>query len=129
MSTWGDVVGSDNQEPPDSLVNFNDISSLVDKFGNQPGAPAKSRADIDPDIPNQIIDFTDISRVVDAFRGLACPYTGPPITDPCGRAARVDTGLGRYDPHPSSRVEPVVISLEPSAWRFKPACRSMWMRT
>ncbi|MGB2988149.1 MAG: right-handed parallel beta-helix repeat-containing protein [Phycisphaerae bacterium] len=89
-SLWGDVV-SDCPGipcgPPNGVANFDDISSLVDKFRNLPGAPQKSRADIAGDpplgIPDQLGNFVDISYCVDAFRGLPYPFEGPPVTDPC----------------------------------------------
>jgi hypothetical protein len=76
-SKWGDIVGGANNQPPNGVVNFNDISSVVDKFKNLPGAPIKSRADVAPDVPDKIVDFVDIPSVVDAFRGLPYPYGGP----------------------------------------------------
>ncbi|MGB2987192.1 MAG: hypothetical protein WBE26_15085 [Phycisphaerae bacterium] len=61
-NAWGDVVGEyytnpddcwtsssgyvDCWSPPNGVVNFDDISSLVDKFRNLYGAPRKARADI-----------------------------------------------------------------------------------
>ncbi|MGB2986978.1 MAG: Ig domain-containing protein [Phycisphaerae bacterium] len=102
-SKWGDVVGefyldpedcrttpngyTDCWSPPNGVVNFDDISSGVDKFRNLIGAPQKSRADIAGDPPLGIVDnicnFVDISYCVDAFRGLPYPFYGPPETDPC----------------------------------------------
>jgi hypothetical protein len=82
-SRWGDIVGSNNDQPPNGVVDFNDISSVVDKFKNVPGAPSKSRADIAPSLPDRIVDFVDIPSVVDAFKGLPYPYAGPPVDDPC----------------------------------------------
>jgi hypothetical protein len=76
-SKWGDIVGGANNQPPNGVVNFNDISSVVDKFKNLAGAPIKSRADVAPDVPDRIIDFVDIPAVVDAFKGLPYPYGGP----------------------------------------------------
>ena len=63
--------------PPDGDMDFDDITALVDKFRNLPGAPLKSRADIAPAVPDQIVDFVDIPWVVDAFRGLPYPFDGP----------------------------------------------------
>jgi hypothetical protein len=83
MSKWGDTVGANNPASPQGAVDFNDISSIVDKFKNLPGAPTKSRADVAPDVPDQIVDFSDIPAVVDAFRGVRYPFDGPPVVDPC----------------------------------------------
>ncbi|MGB2984343.1 MAG: hypothetical protein WBE26_00555, partial [Phycisphaerae bacterium] len=96
-SLWGDVVGEyytnpancmvmpsgyvDCWSPPNAVVNFDDISSLVDKFRNLFGAPRKARADIAGDppvgIPDRLVNFVDISYDVDAFRGLPYPFPGP----------------------------------------------------
>jgi hypothetical protein len=79
-SQWGDLVQDCSGElcgPPQGVVNFDDISSVVDKFKALPGAPKKSRADIAPMVPDHIVDFTDIPAAVDAFRGLPYPYDGP----------------------------------------------------
>ncbi|MGB2986976.1 MAG: hypothetical protein WBE26_13975, partial [Phycisphaerae bacterium] len=82
-SKWGDVVGEYNEgacctrhgytdcwTAPNGVTNFDDISSLVDKFRNLYGAPQKSRADIAGDppagIPDQLANFVDISYDVDA---------------------------------------------------------------
>jgi len=76
-SKWGDIVGASNNQPPNAVVDFVDISCVVDKFKNLPGAPIKSRTDVAPDVPDKIIDFVDIPSVVDAFRGRPYPYGGP----------------------------------------------------
>jgi hypothetical protein len=77
---WGDLVGDCGTPPctpPDGVVDFIDISSLVDKFRNLPNAPIKARADLAGDLPDLVIDFVDISYAVDAFRGEAYPFSGP----------------------------------------------------
>ena len=88
---WGDIVGTydpdrcqttetghvDCWTPPQGFVDFDDITAVVDKFINYPGAPGKPRADIAPDKPDLIVDFNDIPMVVDAFRVLPYPYGGP----------------------------------------------------
>jgi hypothetical protein len=74
-SKWGDVVGATYAAPPQGIVNFDDISSVVAKFKNVAGAPAKARADIASGTPcmvDQTVSFVDISNVVDAFTGK--PY-------------------------------------------------------
>ncbi|MGB2985568.1 MAG: right-handed parallel beta-helix repeat-containing protein, partial [Phycisphaerae bacterium] len=83
-SLWGDVVGDCSVTPctpPNGVVNFDDISSLVDKFRNLAGAPRKARADIAGEppvgIPDRLVNFVDISYDVDAFRGLPYPFDGP----------------------------------------------------
>ncbi len=81
-SKWGDAVDQYGGGP-DAAADFSDISGIVDKFKNLPGAIAKSRADIagDPFVtggaPDQYVDFTDIPYAVDAFRSLPYPFDGP----------------------------------------------------
>jgi hypothetical protein len=79
-SRWGDLVGDCSVTPctpPNTVVNFDDIASVVDKFKNLGGAPTKPRADLAPDLPDRIVDFVDIPSAVDAFRGRPYPYGGP----------------------------------------------------
>ena len=61
---------------PQGFVDFDDITAVVDKFTNLPGAPKKVRADLMPCLPDFKIDFSDIPAVVDGFLGL--PYPCPP---------------------------------------------------
>jgi len=84
-SEWGDIVGHceiDPCTPPNGVVDFLDISAVVDKFRNLPGAPTKSRTDLVGSLPDLVIDFVDISSCVDAFRGLPYPFSGPDLA-PC----------------------------------------------
>jgi hypothetical protein len=65
-----------------------DISAIVAKFKNEPGAIRKARADITGNGPgdaliNRKVDFVDISCVVGAFRAEPCDIVGPPVDDPC----------------------------------------------
>jgi hypothetical protein len=82
MSTFGDVCGGNCDAPPQGTVDFVDISCIVIKFKNEPGAMCKTRADItgngpgDP-LPNRKVDFVDIGACVDAFRGTPPPKEGP----------------------------------------------------
>jgi len=57
--------------------NFGDISAVVDKFRDAPGAVGKTQADLEPNVPNQRVNFGDISVAVGAFRGLAYAFAGP----------------------------------------------------
>ncbi|MGD2110638.1 MAG: hypothetical protein PVI86_14765, partial [Phycisphaerae bacterium] len=93
-SRCGDVVGDFDPATqiwtaPDGIVDFVDISAVVEKFKNTPGAPRKARCDVanstvELPYPDQLVDFVDISCVVEAFRGSCCPLAGPPNDDPCG---------------------------------------------
>jgi len=86
-SRWGDIVGYCPQgapcTPPNGVVDFTDLSALVDELRNLPGAPIKSRADIagelpiPPGLPDRKVDFVDYPREVDAFQGEPYPYARP----------------------------------------------------
>ncbi len=126
MSAVGDVVGDCGVtpcSPPQGVVDFTDISAVVEKFKNEPAAPRKARADlinseITQPLPDRKVDFVDISYCVDAFRGQASPLPGPPITDPCSPAAKAHAGLRDENALVSLADQPVVISLGPSAWKI-----------
>jgi hypothetical protein len=80
---WGDAVGEftgTEWSPADGVVNFNDISAVVDRFKDLPSAPPLAWCDNYPESPDGVISFDDISQTVDAYRGLPCPFDGP---DPC----------------------------------------------
>jgi hypothetical protein len=90
-SAAGDVVGDCAAypcTPPQGVVDFVDISAVVDKFKNEPAALRKARADVVnsntslPE-PDKKVDFVDISCIVDAFRGTPCALPAPPMEDPC----------------------------------------------
>jgi hypothetical protein len=90
-SAIGDVVGDCAIPPctaPQGVIDFVDISSIVEKFKNTPGAPRKARADIinsdvAQPVPDQKVDFVDISYCVEAFRNTALRPPGPATADPC----------------------------------------------
>ena len=82
-SRWGDLTGDCGltpYTPPDGVVNFIDISGMVDKYENLDDAPIKAGTDLGGDMPDLHADFADISRAVDAFRGEPYPFDGP---SPC----------------------------------------------
>jgi hypothetical protein len=91
MSQVGDVAGDcapDPCTPPQGVVDFVDISAVVEKFKNEPAAPRKARTDLahstfESPVPDRKVDFVDISFAVDAFRSQALPLSGPPADDPC----------------------------------------------
>ena len=82
---WGDIVESCVTTPctgPDGSVDIvTDIVALIDKFSNRPGAPIKSRADLEPAVPDQLINISDITRALDGFKDLPYPFTPGP--SPC----------------------------------------------
>lgn len=70
MHEWGDVISRTAPAgEPDGLVDFFDISALVDGFRSTPNALPLYRLDLFGCVPNQVIDFIDIAGGVDAFRG------------------------------------------------------------
>jgi hypothetical protein len=85
---WGDIAGP--YQPaiqawagPDGSVDIVvDAIADLDKFGSRPGAPDKSRSDVEPRKVDFKINITDVSRILDAFRGLPYPFT-PVAADPC----------------------------------------------
>jgi hypothetical protein len=88
MSTtpvWGDPVGDCAVTPctdPNGVVDFIDISAIVEKFKNEANAIVKVRADLAEDQPDGIVDFNDISRAVDAFQSDPYPFGGPQACPP-----------------------------------------------
>ncbi|RME38779.1 MAG: hypothetical protein D6788_06770 [Planctomycetota bacterium] len=77
-SAWGDVTGGCTPppcSPPDGRVDVTvDVTAVLDKFRNAPGALGKARADVDPIIPDQLIQIADVTRVLDAFRSGPYPF-------------------------------------------------------
>jgi hypothetical protein len=81
-SVLGDIVGNDAGAAPQGVVDFVDISAVVDKFKNSPLALQKSRADVingtlTVPAPDQKVDFVDIAAVVASFRGSPEALPGP----------------------------------------------------
>jgi len=76
-SRWGDTVGdfvAGVWTQPNGVIDFNDISSVVDAFRHLPSAPLPYWvALVGPSgnecNPNLDIDFLDISATVEAFKG------------------------------------------------------------
>ena len=88
---WGDVVKSCTTNPccpPDGVVNVTtDVTAILDKFRNLPGAPIKARCDLAGVPPNDgVLDFKiailDVMWCLDAFIGSEYPFA--PSADPCG---------------------------------------------
>ncbi len=76
---WADIETPYNPPSSSTQPDVSDISALVNKFKNAPGAPIKARAAISGDIPdlNTDIGFNHISACVDGFRGVPYPHAGP----------------------------------------------------
>lgn len=79
-SVLGDIVGNNADAAPQGVVDFVDISAVVAKFKNSPGAVKKSQADVIDGtltVPDQKVDFVDISTVVGSFSGIPVALPGP----------------------------------------------------
>lgn len=78
---WGDVVGDCRTTPcsaPNGEVDMSfDVVSIMNKFRALPGAPIKTRVDLEPNVPDRLINITDVTAAVDAFRGLEYRFAGP----------------------------------------------------
>ncbi len=104
--------------PPLTQPNAIDLAQLVNKFKSLVGAPVKSRAQLQPNLPelNADINALDITAVVDAIKGKAYPFSGPcpcPSTVTCnltlctspapcgsGMCVKTCTGGGPNDDQP-----------------------------
>ncbi len=51
-----------------------DVSSVLDKFANRPGSPAKIRADHEPATLDLLINISDVPHCLNAFRSLPYPF-------------------------------------------------------
>jgi hypothetical protein len=75
----GDVASP--YDPPSTAPHPDaiDVVATVNKFRNLPGAPSKTIAQTQPNVPdpNNDVNSLDVVNVVDAYRGLAYPYLGP----------------------------------------------------
>ncbi|MGD2110403.1 MAG: hypothetical protein PVI86_13565, partial [Phycisphaerae bacterium] len=83
-SMWGDVVGDcegNACSAPNGVTDFRDITALVDKFKNVPGAVSKPRGDIGDEIPDGRVDFLDTGLAVHSFRGAGYPFVVPGAAD------------------------------------------------
>ena len=87
VSVWADIVGGGSFGLPDNIVDFSDISAMVDRFRAVPTAPHATRCDLGENRPSGgvllPINFLDVSYLVDAFRGFNYPFSGPSAPLPC----------------------------------------------
>lgn len=74
---WGDVASP--FAPVGTQPDPVDVVALVNKFRNQPGAPPKAVAQLQPNLVELNVDVgaLDIVGAIDGFRGNAYPYSGP----------------------------------------------------
>lgn len=69
-----------------------DVVAMLDRFKNQPGAPSKAIAQVQPNVTdlNADVGALDIVAVIDYFKGYAYQFSGPcpcPSTAICGATA------------------------------------------
>jgi len=84
----GDVDRPFNPPAGSGQPDVTDITQLVNKFKNLPGALVKAITQVQPNLPelNTNINVLDILAVVDAFRGVKYAFSGPcvcPSAVPC----------------------------------------------
>jgi hypothetical protein len=103
---WGDMAGPFDPTggyyvAADGVVSITiDVTAILNKFGNRPGAPIKARSDVEPCIQDLKVNISDVSRDLDAFRNLAFPYRpGMPVapgnctsTNPCTYTTELSAG-------------------------------------
>lgn len=83
-SRFGDIVGDCDATgctPPNGVVDFTDIMSLVEKFRNLPTAVSKPRGDIGDEIPDRRVGFIDVAWSVHVFQGGSYPFFVPDAAD------------------------------------------------
>ena len=84
-SIWGDLVENCSVlpcGPPDGSVDIvTDVSAIIDKFRNLPGAPSKTRCDLEPAVLDWLINISDATFALDAF--VAKPFPFNEIPEQC----------------------------------------------
>ncbi len=98
-SRHGDVFSPFNPPSATTQPDVTDLSQVVNKFKNGPGASIKPVALIQPNLPdlNTDVSVSDIVAVVDAAKQFAYPYGGPcpcPSAKVCGTACSAGCGGG-----------------------------------
>ncbi len=82
---WGDTVkdcASIPCSPPEGVVSFLDVTSVLAVFVSDPIAIVKARADLEPRCLDLKINMTDVLFAVRGFQGLLYPFQ-PTADDPC----------------------------------------------
>ncbi|UCC31943.1 MAG: hypothetical protein JSU86_06625, partial [Phycisphaerales bacterium] len=77
---WADVVGTfsgTRWDPPDRVVNMDDVMAAVQCFQQLPEAPHWTWIDVDGQTPNAVVNFTDIMRIVQGFKAETYPFADP----------------------------------------------------
>ena len=77
---WADVAGSKvgtTWQPPDEIINVNDVQAALARFSLDPEAPHKTWIDIDGESPNYLINVTDVQQILLAFLDRPYPFSSP----------------------------------------------------
>ncbi|MBI4718854.1 MAG: hypothetical protein HY763_13695 [Planctomycetes bacterium] len=77
---WGDTVGEFYfvlWTPPNGVVNFADITSVLKTFQHDEVAPHPTWVDLHDETPNYVINFTDVLLAIKAFQGEVYPFADP----------------------------------------------------
>ena len=77
---WGDVVGEKFitiWEPPNGIVNFDDIQAIVQNFESVEDAPPLYWVDVAVEVPDFVANMTDVQMITLAFEGGPYPYSEP----------------------------------------------------
>jgi len=88
----GDLADPFNPPDPGAQPDGNDVVALINKFKNLGGAPSKTIALLQPNVPELHADVSglDVTACINAFKGFAYPYSGPcpcPSTVTCNTTA------------------------------------------
>ena len=75
----GDIAAAFNPPSTTTQPDALDVTSLVNKFKNVPGADSKAVTQLQPNVPdpNADINALDIVVCVDAIKGFAYSFSGP----------------------------------------------------
>lgn len=77
---WGDTVGEfffAFWTNPNGIVNFNDVTAVLQGFTSNPVAPHRTWLDLHDQGTNYLINFADIQLAIKAFQGELYPYAEP----------------------------------------------------
>ncbi len=71
-----------------------DVTAILNKFSNRPGAPSKPRADLEPCRLDSKINISDVNQALNGFRNLPYPFApgsgNCPSLDPCAYGAAAE---------------------------------------
>ena len=77
---WGDVAGQRTRlawDPPNGIVNVDDVMANLMRFKKSPGAPPLTWVDLGGQRPNLTINVTDLQHIILAFQDKPYPFSAP----------------------------------------------------